>query len=97
MDEVKHLFYNMTCRTEGCIANNVTIRGLGPEQTSFMCGSCSKVIEDFTICQDQETKDGCVEFCPDSASHSNWAECYNAKLMRDNPPLMPVEGANNGM
>jgi hypothetical protein len=39
--------YDMTCRTEGCIWNGVTVRGEGPEETAFMCGACSQSITDW--------------------------------------------------
>jgi len=85
MDEIKYVFYNVTCHTVDCEANNVKVRGLGPENTVFMCGTCGVNIDDVVLCEDQDTKDGCIEFCPDSANHKNWVQCYNSMLKRLNP------------
>lgn len=76
------VFYEMTCTNSLCQANNMQIRGLGPEETTFACGSCMEGITLWSISEDQETKDGCVSFCPESNLHNSWAQCYNSYLKR---------------
>ena len=79
-----YVFYHMTCTTPGCAGNGITYRGPGPEETTFACGSCGNSITNWELSPDQSTKDGCIAFCPDSASHNSWAECVNAALARTN-------------
>lgn len=78
MDEPTMKFYNITCATSGCVAENFTIRGLGVEGTTFICGSCGQIVDNVTVCEDQETKDGCIAFCPDSNNHHSFSECIDA-------------------
>jgi hypothetical protein len=76
------VFYEMTCTTESCEAYNIKIRGTGPEETSFACGSCMNEITLWYVCEDQSTKDGCLSFCDQSELHNSWAQCYNYHLTK---------------
>lgn len=80
MEEQEMIFYNVTCHTTGCRAEEFTIRSLAILNTLFMCGGCGQMVDDFSICEDQNTKDGCVAFCKNSANHSSWTECFNESI-----------------
>jgi hypothetical protein len=76
------VFYEMTCTNIVCEANDMQIRGIGPLETAFACGSCMHEITLWSVSEDQETKDGCVSFCPESELHVGWAQCYNSYLKK---------------
>jgi len=45
MDDL--VWYDITCHTEGCTNENVTITGQGPAETDFMCGACGVNVTDW--------------------------------------------------
>ena len=54
MDEL--VWYDITCHTEGCRHQDVTIRGQGPTETEFMCGPCGEMVSDWKL-SDNQTDD----------------------------------------
>lgn len=51
MDEL--VWYEITCHTEGCLWDNVMVRGQGPVETDFMCGPCGQRVSDWKVSEDQ--------------------------------------------
>lgn len=51
MDDL--IWYDITCHTEGCDWDNVTVRGQGPSDTAFMCGPCGGMVDDWKVSEDQ--------------------------------------------
>jgi hypothetical protein len=47
------IWYDITCHTDGCEWNNVTVRGQGPAESEFMCGPCGGMVDDWKISEDQ--------------------------------------------
>jgi len=43
------VWYDITCHTDGCDWNNVTVRGQGPVDTAFMCGPCGQPVDDWKV------------------------------------------------
>lgn len=78
MNEPVMKFYDVTCETNGCKAEQFTLRCLALENPLFICGGCGQTITNFALCADQETKDGCIAFCPDSNNHHSFSECIDA-------------------
>jgi len=46
--------YKVTCHTDGCRHQDVTIDCLGPEGMTFLCGPCSQIIDDWYISDDSQ-------------------------------------------
>ena len=51
MDDL--VWYDITCHTEGCENDNVTIHGQGPAITEFMCGPCGQMVSDWKLSERQ--------------------------------------------
>ena len=51
MDDL--IWYDITCHTSGCENDNVTIHGQGPKDTSFMCGPCGGMVDDWKVSEEQ--------------------------------------------
>lgn len=51
MDDL--IWYDITCHTDGCRHQDVTIHGQGPENTAFMCGPCGQMVDDWKVSEDQ--------------------------------------------
>jgi len=51
MDDL--IWYDITCHTSGCENDNVTIHGQGPRDTSFMCGPCGGMVDDWKVSEEQ--------------------------------------------
>jgi len=51
MDDL--IWYDITCHTDGCKHQDVTIHGQGPENTTFMCGPCGGMVDDWIVSEDQ--------------------------------------------
>ena len=51
MDEL--VWYEITCHTDECRHQNITIRGQGPVETNFMCGPCGGMVDDWKVSEDQ--------------------------------------------
>ena len=47
------IWYDITCHTNDCEWNNVTVRGQGPAKSEFMCGPCGGMVSDWKISEDQ--------------------------------------------
>lgn len=55
MDEIMndYIWYDITCHTEGCEHQDVTIHGDGPVGTEFMCGPCGQRVTDWKVSENQ--------------------------------------------
>ncbi len=47
------IWYEITCHTNGCKHQDITIRGPGPSGTAFMCGPCGVMVDDWKVSEDQ--------------------------------------------
>ena len=75
-------FRNTVCHTEGCISENIIMRAPSPDNCEFLCGPCGVMITDVTIALDQETREGCVDFCPEPENHVGPFDCNAALVER---------------
>jgi hypothetical protein len=51
------IWYDITCHTDGCKHQDVTIHGQGPIETIFACGPCGNLIDDWQISENQTDGD----------------------------------------
>jgi len=51
--ENDYIWYDITCHTDGCRHQDITIYGAGPRETEFMCGPCGQRVSDWKVSEDQ--------------------------------------------
>ena len=77
------IYRNAICHTESCQLNGLIMRGYVLVNSTHACGPCGSVVEDVTVALDQETKEGCVDFCPEPEKHIGPLDCNAAFIERN--------------